>query len=86
MSPSYQDGRDYSLGIGITAKAFIIWDAMFTWMDVWGFNARYLTGMEVLYLPVEEIMFFSTIPYVCLFTYETPTGGGLFRKDRSGCL
>lgn len=51
------------------AVFFILWDVAFAAAGVWGFNERYITGLRVLSIPVEEIMFFICIPYACLFTY-----------------
>jgi len=56
--------------IGITAVFFIAWDALFTGMGVWGFNDSHLIGMRILGLPVEEWLFFLTVPYACMFIYE----------------
>lgn len=66
--------------ITITAILFITWDALFTKLGVWGFNPRYTMGIDVLGLPVEEILFFFCIPYACLFTYFALNN--LIEKDR----
>lgn len=54
----------------IPAIPFLIWDSIFTANGFWGFNETYLTGVKVLNLPLEEVMFFFFIPYCCVFSYE----------------
>jgi lycopene cyclase domain-containing protein len=62
--------RQWLPGMLVTAAVFVLWDAYFTSIGVWGFNPRYLIGVNLLGLPIEEWMFFFTIPYACTFTYE----------------
>lgn len=39
-------------------------------MGVWGFNTQYTLGINILHLPIEEWLFFFTIPFACVFIYE----------------
>ncbi len=54
----------------ITGTFFLIWDQWFTDMNIWGFNSLYLTGYFIGDIPIEEVLFFITVPYACLFIYE----------------
>lgn len=56
--------------IALIAALFIIWDIYFTKWGVWSFNPDYITGIYIKNLPWEEVLFFFTIPYCCLFIYE----------------
>jgi lycopene cyclase domain-containing protein len=57
-------------GMSITGLFFLGWDILFTIKGVWSFNSKYITGVTVFQLPVEEILFFLTVPFACVFIYE----------------
>ncbi len=57
-------------GLFITGLLFLVWDHLFTILDVWSFNPDYVIGAYVLNLPIEEILFFVTVPFACIFIYE----------------
>lgn len=56
-------------GLLITGLLFLFWDVIFTLDNVWSFNPKYITGITVLKLPIEEILFFLTVPFACTFIY-----------------
>jgi len=56
--------------LSLTAIVFLIWDAAFTSLHIWGFHDAYLLGIQIFRLPLEEILFFFCIPFSCLYIYE----------------
>ena len=57
-------------GLFISGLVFLVWDHLFTVLDVWSFNPEYVLGIYILQLPIEEILFFITVPFACIFIYE----------------
>ncbi len=54
----------------IPSLLYIAWDIYFTSKAVWSFNDIYITGIKIVNLPVEEVLFFLIVPYCCVFIYE----------------
>jgi len=55
-----------SIFVGIP---FIIWDIAVTHSH-WRFNPDYISGYSLIGLPLEEWLFFITVPFACLFLWE----------------
>ena len=56
--------------IAVVSSLYITWDSIAAGRGEWSFNPRYVTGIKVFNLPIEEILFFITVPYACLLLYE----------------
>ncbi len=60
----------YTFGaIALSMIPYIIWDSAVTNRH-WSFNASYTFPFRFAKLPLEEWLFFITVPYACLFTRE----------------
>jgi len=53
----------------IVAVFFLIWDAIFTKLNIWGFNPDYHLPFLILGMPIEEWLFFFCIPYASVFIH-----------------
>ena len=49
---------------------FLVWDAVAIVLDVWHYNPRYVSGINVPFMPLEEMLFFIVIPLCGLLTYS----------------
>ncbi len=53
-----------------TGAIFIIWDLRFEERAIWKFNSDFVMGRNILNLPIEEWLYFLTVPYLGVFIYE----------------
>lgn len=65
----YKYFKSLFLAILITLFMFIPWDSYFANIGIWGFNKEYLIGLHWLNLPLEEWLFFITVPFSCTFIH-----------------
>ncbi len=65
----YQSLKFIWPGMAITGVIFLFWDMLFTVSGVWSFNVERIIGLNLIELPLEEILFFLTVPFACLFIY-----------------
>ncbi|AAT44119.1 lycopene cyclase domain-containing protein [Picrophilus oshimae] len=54
-----------------TDPVYIVWDSLSVTYHVWTFNKKYITGIMVYNLPVEEILFFFVVPFSTFLIYES---------------
>ena len=62
--------RHLRKGLLYVAIFFIIWDSLKTFTNVWTFNKNYLVDIFIGNLPIEEYIFFVTIPIACVFIHQ----------------
>ena len=67
----YKKFRELSISILTVGSIFILWDIFAVKRGDWEFNSKYINGINLFNLPLEEILFFITIPYSSIFLYET---------------
>jgi len=79
----YKYFKPLGASIAIVGLSYILWDILVTYRGDWGFNKKFLTGIyfptEEIGLPIEEILFFITVPFACIFIYENLN---YFLKDK----
>ncbi len=66
----YKSWRHIWPGMLITGLVFLFWDVLFTIKGVWSFNSERIIGVNLMGLPLEEILFFITVPFACTFIYS----------------
>ena len=65
----YKFFKQITASLLLTGVFFIIWDIYFTKIGVWGFDKTHHSSIMLSNLPLEEVLFFFVIPFVCVFTY-----------------
>ncbi len=58
------------IAVIVVGGVFILWDAVFTARGSWSFNHKYIGKTRLGNLPLEEVLFFVTVPYACLFILQ----------------
>ena len=52
------------------AAVFVVWDYLAARAGWWRFDGRYLTGLFLGRLPLEELLFFLVVPVCGILTFE----------------
>jgi lycopene cyclase domain-containing protein len=67
----YTKLKPLAVALFIVGIFFVGWDVFATYRGHWSFNPVYVNDIKLLGLPLEEILFFVTVPYSCLFVFDS---------------
>jgi lycopene cyclase domain-containing protein len=76
----YRRGRRAALALLPVAAVFILWDLLAIAAGVWSYNPRFVTGIGIPQVPVEELLFFVVIPLCGLLTYNAVENSLVFAR------
>lgn len=54
----------------LVAVVFVVWDVFAVRAGVWAFQTSYITGIKVAQIPLEEIIFFVSVPVTSVLVWE----------------
>lgn len=66
----YREPGRLVLAVASTAVVFVAWDLLGAWLGLWGYLGARLVGVWFAGLPLEEYLFFVTVPICVILTYE----------------
>jgi len=58
------------LSMVIVSPLYLAWDFLATWVGSWHFNPKWVLGIYVFDLPLEEVLFFFVTPFATLLIYD----------------
>ncbi|MCG5434482.1 lycopene cyclase domain-containing protein [Mycobacterium sp. MYCO198283] len=64
------------------AVVFLVWDALAIVAGVWWYNPRFVSGIDLALMPLEEVLFFVVIPLCGLLTYNAVGSSLSFLRGR----
>lgn len=67
----YTKNKPLLAALLVIGTFFVAWDVFATSRGHWSFNPEYVNGATFLGIPIEEVLFFVTVPYSCLFVFES---------------
>ena len=81
----YRQPRRFLRALAPVVVVFLVWDAIAIIGKVWRYNPRYISGIDVPFMPLEEFLFFLVIPICGLLPYNAVTAMlGMLRRRRGG--
>ena len=66
----YRNPRRWLAAVVPVFVAFNLWDWLAIRRAHWSYSPRYTTGIRLLGLPLEELVFFLVVPTCALLTYQ----------------
>lgn len=60
-----------AISIFIVGGVYVFWDILATNAGHWRFSGDHVGGIKIFSIPLEEALFFVTVPFSCIFTYES---------------
>lgn len=67
---TYKNWRALGAAIVTVSLPFIVWDIWAAAQGHWFFSGSYITAPRIAGLPVEEILFFVTVPFAMVFVWD----------------